>query len=817
MEIKLSEDLTLIVEYARQEALRTGSYGIAPDHLYLGILRHSDNNACDILRGLETDTDEFKHFIDSKIFTNESIPYEDEDNIKFSREAQNVLSLTVLEATRFKSPLADSQHLLLALCRTMSGYGTAYLRDTGIDYGRVLVFMQNNDLTASGGGRQDNRQDEAPGEGDAAGTPKEKAFSIEDFGYDVTRAAAEGRLDPVVGREEEMERVIEILGRRKKNNPMLVGEPGVGKSAIVEGIALRIAGGAVPEQMLGKRIISLDIASVVAGTKYRGDFEKRLKGIIKEISDNPDIILFIDEFHTIVGAGGASGSLDAANMLKPALARGEIQCIGATTAEEFRKIVEKDGALDRRFQKILVEPSDFAHSFGILKRIKGNYEEHHQVRYTDKALEACVRLSERYVTDRCLPDKAIDAMDEAGSMVHLGHFGHRRASNEVGPEDIAAVISRMTGIPAGKVAESESERLLRMKEKLSGKVIGQEEAVDTVVRAIHRNRAGIKDAGRPIGTFIFFGPTGVGKTLLAKEIAEYLFDSPDSLVRLDMSEYMEKFTVSRLIGAPPGYVGFDEGGQLSERVRRKPYSVVLLDEIEKAHPDIFNLLLQVLDEGRLTDSTGRTVSFRNTILIMTSNVGSREIEEYGNGVGFTTGGKDLSVNRKMILEKAVKKVFPPEFINRIDAQVFFRQLERQDLERITDVELKAVKERVKGAGFKLSVTPSAKRFVAEAGYDPQFGARPLKRALQKYVEDPVSEFIIGYRLAEAAGGRTGIVAKGRQDGDGNGSRTDTGAKGRQDGNDRRTASGAADAVVTIKVSLSADKSTTKVTSPQVTP
>lgn len=815
MEIKLSEDLTLIVEYARQEALRTGSYGIAPDHLYLGILRHSDNNACDILRGLETDTDEFKHFIDSKIFTNESIPYEDEDNIKFSREAQNVLSLTVLEATRFKSPLADSQHLLLALCRTLSGYGTAYLRDTGIDYGRVLVFMQNNDLTASGGGQQDNRQEEAPGEGDAAGTPKEKAFSIEDFGYDVTRAAAEGRLDPVVGREEEMERVIEILGRRKKNNPMLVGEPGVGKSAIVEGIALRIAGGAVPEQMLGKRIISLDIASVVAGTKYRGDFEKRLKGIIKEISENPDIILFIDEFHTIVGAGGASGSLDAANMLKPALARGEIQCIGATTAEEFRKIVEKDGALDRRFQKILVEPSDFAHSFGILKRIKGNYEEHHQVRYTDKALEACVRLSERYVTDRCLPDKAIDAMDEAGSMVHLGHFGHRRASNEVGPEDIAAVISRMTGIPAGKVAESESERLLRMKEKLSGKVIGQEEAVDTVVRAIHRNRAGIKDAGRPIGTFIFFGPTGVGKTLLAKEIAEYLFDSPDSLVRLDMSEYMEKFTVSRLIGAPPGYVGFDEGGQLSERVRRKPYSVVLLDEIEKAHPDIFNLLLQVLDEGRLTDSTGRTVSFRNTILIMTSNVGSREIEEYGNGVGFTTGGKDLSVNRKMILEKAVKKVFPPEFINRIDAQVFFRQLERQDLERITDVELKAVKERVKGAGFKLSVTPSAKRFVAEAGYDPQFGARPLKRALQKYVEDPVSEFIIGYRLAEAAGGRTGTVAKGRQDGIGR--QTATGANGRQDGNDRRTASGAADAVVTIKVSLSADKSTTTVTSPQVTP
>lgn len=814
MEIKLSDELAIIIEYARQEALRTGSYGIAPDHLYLGIIRHTDNNACDILKGLDTDLDEFKDFIDSKIFTNETIPYEDEDNIRLSREAQNVLSLSVLEATRFRSPLADSQHLLLALCRTLSGYGTAYLRDTGIDYGRVILFIKNNGMTtspnasgnASGSISGDGEQNGNPAEGPQEGK-QEQGTSIEDFGYDLTRAAIEGRLDPVVGREDEMERVIEILGRRKKNNPMLVGEPGVGKSAIVEGIALRIAEGSVPRQMLGKRIISLDIASVVAGTKYRGDFEKRLKGIIKNISDNPDIILFIDEFHTIVGAGGASGSLDAANMLKPALARGEIQCIGATTAEEFRKIVEKDGALDRRFQKITVDASDFAHSLGILKKIRGQYEEHHQVRYTDDALEACVRLSERYVTDRCLPDKAIDAMDEAGSMVHLGYFGHRRTSDEVTPEDIAAVISRMTGIPAGKVAESESSRLLRMKEKLSGKVIGQEEAIDTVVRAVHRNRAGIKDAGRPIGTFIFFGPTGVGKTLLAKEIAEYLFDSPDSLIRLDMSEYMEKFTVSRLIGAPPGYVGFDEGGQLSERVRRKPYSVVLLDEIEKAHPDIFNLLLQVLDEGRLTDSTGRTVSFRNTILIMTSNVGSREIEEYGNGVGFTTGGKDLSVNRKMILEKAVKKVFPPEFINRIDAQVFFRQLERKDLEAITDVELKAVKERVKAAGFKLTVTPSAKSFIAKEGYDPQFGVRPLKRAMQKYVEDPVSEFIIGYRLAEKASGR--MAAKTGKE------KTTRTGQGRlaKTGQGRTTRS---DNTVTIKVSLSQDKSTTIVDSPQIT-
>ena len=487
----------------------------------------------------------------------------------------------------------------------------------------------------------------------------------------------------------------------------------------------------------------MDLGSIVAGTKYRGDFEKRLKTIIKAAADDPNVILFIDEFHTIVGAGGASGSLDAANMLKPALARGEIQCIGATTMDEFRKIVEKDGALDRRFQKITVEHTDIAHSISILDRLKTNYEKHHNVIYTDEAIEACVKMSDRYITDRCLPDKAIDAMDETGSMVRLKN---PKGTGRVTAEDVAEIISKMTGIPSGRIAEGEGSKLLKMKDMLSRRIIGQEEAVDKVVRAIRRNRAGIKDPNKPIGTFLFFGPTGVGKTQLAKSLAEYLFDSEENMIRLDMSEYMEKFNVSRLIGAPPGYVGFEEGGQLSERVRRKPYCVVLLDEVEKAHPDVFNLLLQVLDEGRLTDSTGRTVSFRNTIVIMTSNVGSRELEEYGNGMGFSTSGQNVRNNRKTVLEKAVKKAFPPEFINRVDEQVFFNPLTKDDLAKIIDIELKGLKKRVKEAGFELTVTATAKRFVAEAGYDPSYGARPLKRAVQRYIEDPVSEHIIAERM-----------------------------------------------------------------------
>ena len=746
MEISISDELNSIINFSREEAMRTGSYGIAPDHLFLGILRHRENTAVDALRGAMIDLEEMKQFIDDKIFTNEHIPYSEIDKVSFSRGAQNALSFTILEATKIRSAQASSQHLLLALCKVGSSYGSTYLHDQGIDYGHIYRYLDKNELldkdTADMSDHSEE-EDETPRIHIRAVTEEKQEepqiSPLEEFGYDITQAAREGKLDPLVGREDEIQRVIQILGRRRKNNPMLVGDPGVGKSAIVEGIAIKIITGDTPPSLAGKRLISLDLGSIVAGTKYRGDFEKRLKSIINEVAANPDVILFIDEFHTIVGAGGASGSLDAANMLKPALARGDIQCIGATTLDEFRKIVEKDGALDRRFQKIMVEHTDIQHSISILDRLKTNYEKHHNVIYTDEAIEACVRMSDRYITDRCLPDKAIDAMDEAGSMVRLKN---PKKTGHVTAEDVASIISKMTGIPSGRIAEGEGNKLMKMKSKLQGRIIGQDDAIDKVVRAIQRNRAGIKDPGKPIGTFLFFGPTGVGKTQLAKALAEYLFDSEENMIRLDMSEYMEKFNVSRLIGAPPGYVGFEEGGQLSERVRRKPYCVVLLDEIEKAHPDVFNVLLQVMDEGRLTDSNGRTVSFRNTIVIMTSNVGSRELDEYGSGVGFSTSGRNVQGNRKAVLEKAVRKAFPPEFINRVDEQIFFNSLTKEDIEKIIDIELKGLKNRVKEAGFELSVTPSAKRFVAETGYDPSYGARPLKRAIQKHIEDPVSEHII---------------------------------------------------------------------------
>ena len=754
MEIGISDELNSIINYSREEAMRTGSYGIAPDHMFLGILRHRENTAVDALRGVVIDLEEMKQFIDTHIFTNEHIPYSDIDQVSFSRGAQNVLSYTILEATKLRSAQASSQHLLLALCRVGSSYGSTYLRDLGVDYARIFKYLDRNELLDRGTADKEASEEAAQEAEVDEETPQirikavvkegeQKQSPLEEFGYDITQAAREGKLDPLVGRDDEIQRVIQILGRRRKNNPMLVGDPGVGKSAIVEGIAIKIVTGDIPPVLADKRLISLDLGSIVAGTKYRGDFEKRLKSIITEAAESPDVILFIDEFHTIVGAGGASGSLDAANMLKPALARGDIQCIGATTLEEFRKIVEKDGALDRRFQKIVVEHTDIPHSISILDRLKTNYEKHHNVIYTDGAIEACVRMSERYITDRCLPDKAIDAMDEAGSMVRLKN---PKKTGHVTAEDVACVISKMTGIPSGRVAENEGSRLLKMREILQKRIIGQDEAIDKVVRSIQRNRAGIKDPHKPIGTFLFFGPTGVGKTQLAKSLAEYLFDSEENMIRLDMSEYMEKFNVSRLIGAPPGYVGFEEGGQLSERVRRKPYCVVLLDEIEKAHPDVFNLLLQVMDEGRLTDSNGRTVSFRNTIVIMTSNVGSRELEEYGNGVGFSTAGRNISGNRRNVLEKAVKKAFPPEFINRVDEQVFFSALSKEDIEKIIDIELRGLKRRVKEAGFDLVVTAAAKRFVAEEGYDPSYGARPLKRAIQKHIEDPVSEQIITDRM-----------------------------------------------------------------------
>ena len=745
MQLQISDDLNLVIKYAREEAMRTGSYGIGPDHLFLGIIRHEENAAFTTLRNLGVEPADLKAFIDQRIFTGETIPYEQIEHIAFSRQAQNVLSITVMEASRLKSPQAMPQHLLLALCRTTESYGQVFQRSHGIDYGRLLAVMEDEGLLRPKEVEKPREQQTSQGSTEEEGE-QEKKLDIEEFAYDLTRAAREGKLDPVVGRDAEISRVIEILGRRKKNNPMLIGEPGVGKSAIVEGIALKIATGNISAALAKKRILSLDIASVVAGTKYRGDFEKRLKSIIKEAGENPDIILFIDEFHTIVGAGGASGSLDAANMLKPALARGEFQCIGATTLDEFTKIVEKDGALDRRFQKIVVEATTVAQSIEILKQLKPKYEEFHGIRYTEEAVEAAVRLTDRYITDRSLPDKAIDALDEAGSMVRLSLSGKKGHEKVVEADDIASVVSKMTGIPVNKVAESEGNRILKMRQRLKERIIGQDEAVETVVRAIQRNRAGLKDPHRPIGTFLFFGPTGVGKTQLARSLAEYLFDSEDNMVRIDMSEYMEKFSVSRLIGAPPGYVGYEEGGQLSERVRRKPYCVVLLDEIEKAHPDIFNLLLQVLDEGRLTDSNGRVVDFKNTIVIMTSNVGSREVEEYGSGIGFATAGRSVDMDRKSVVEKAVKKAFPPEFINRVDGQVYFNSLDRDAIEQIIDIELKDLRARALEAGYKLTITPTAKRFIADAGYDPAYGARPLKRAIGRYVEDPVSEFIIGDRV-----------------------------------------------------------------------
>lgn len=755
MTIKISDELNLILNFAREEAMRTGSYGIGPDHLMLGLIRHGDNQACELLKYLDVDLQEMKQFIDAKIFTNEHIPYSDIDKINFSRGAHNVLSFTILEATRMRSAEAGCTHLLLALARTSGCYTSAWFHDTGIDYGRILDAVEKTGLLSSHGdtsSEENQAEDTAPKsmlkmEAMVEDAPLEEGKSmIEEFGYDITQAAENGELDPVVGRDEEIARVVQILGRRRKNSPMLIGEPGVGKSAIVEGIAARIVTGKVPPALSGKRIISLDIASVVAGTRYRGDFEKRLKGIIAEISGNPDIILFIDEFHTIVGAGGASGSLDAANMLKPALARGEIQCIGATTMEEFTKIVEKDGALDRRFQKIIIEPADVKYTISILNNLKSNYEEHHGVHYSDEAIEACARLSDRYITDRCLPDKAIDAMDESGSMVRI-RKSRRGGTDTVKAADVAKIISQMSGVPAGRVAEGEGQKLMKMESVLQNRIIGQNAAIDTVVRAIRRGRAGIANPNRPIGSFLFFGPTGVGKTQLAKSIADYLFDSEDNLVRIDMSEYAEKFNATRLVGAPPGYVGFEEGGQLSEQVRRKPYCVVLLDEIEKAHPDIFNLLLQVLDEGRLTDSNGRSVNFRNTIVIMTSNVGSREVDEYGKGLGFASASKNIQADRTAVIGKAVKKTFPPEFINRVDELVYFNSLTRADLAKIIDIEIRELRARVAEAGFKISISTAAKNFVAEAGYDPSYGARPLKRAIRKYIEDPISEFIIADRMA----------------------------------------------------------------------
>ena len=741
MEMKFSDELNAVFSFSREEAMRTGNYGIEPDHLVLGLLRHANNDAFRAMVDCGVDTVQLKQLIDSRISTNREIPFSQLENISLSRSAQNIVSLTLLEARRDECTECAPVHLLLAIVRVEAGYGAAYLRDNWqLDYGRLQKFIGDNyPHKGSGAQREDcSRMRESPDDNGAM--PSEEPVSLQSFGYFLTEEAAKGNLDPVHGRDAEIERVIQILGRRRKNNPMLVGDAGVGKSAIVEGIAIRIANNQVPESIAGKKIFSLDLASVVAGTKFRGEFEKRLKAILNFIAGRDDIILFIDEFHTIVGAGKSEGGLDAANIIKPSLARGEIQCIGATTVEEFTRFVEKDGALDRRFQKVVVNHTDADETLAILHLLAPRYEEHHKVNFPVEALDACVRLSDRYVSARCQPDKAIDLMDEAGSMVRL----KRGCGAVVGVDDIALVVSKITGIPVGKVARSEGERLMNMAAALKKEVVGQDEAIDKLCRAICRSRAGIRNPKRPIGSFLLMGPTGVGKTLLAKKLAEYLFDREDSLVRIDMSEYMEKFSVSRLLGAPPGYVGFDDNGQLTEAVRHNPYCVVLLDEMEKAHPDVFNLLLQVMDEGRLTDSHGRSVSFLNAIIIMTSNVGSTQVAMRGGGVGFEK--MQVSQFNDSIIRNELSRTFPPEFLGRLDDTILFNNLSRGDISTIVDIEIEKIRSRVREAGFKLCVSHDTRERLVSEGYNPKYGARPLRKAMLSLVEDPVSEKLIKLRL-----------------------------------------------------------------------
>ena len=787
-----SNEIKIVLNYALEEAARLGSYIATPDHLFLGILRCRESEAVKILEGLGVDTRKVKKEIEDKIAAPAPIPFGQRGSISLSEKSQDIL----LSCQRMHGPDAAAAQLMAEIFMQWHGACTTALENSNIPLdklpGKLREMMEQAMASAAEDG---DAGEETSAAGTAAGRGADRKSLIESYGYDLTRAALSGELDPVVGRQAEIERLAQILSRRKKNNPVLIGESGAGKSAVVEGLALRIASKDVPRSLLSKRILSLDMGSLVAGTKYRGQFEERVKAILAEIKKNPDIILFIDELHTIVGAGSSPGSLDAANLLKPALARGQIQCIGATTLDEYREHIEKDAALERRFQKILVEPTDYAQTLAILEGIKDRYEAYHRVHYTEAAVKACISLSQRYISDRCLPDKAIDVLDEAGARVHIGDMKgdgdsvrlehslepvraekrkaaqagdfkraaelHRQeqaqealvaaaeaaeageeAYRTVDEETVARVVSVMTNIPVCKVAEQEGARLRKMEEVLRGEVVGQDEALSRVVKAIRRNRAGLKDPNKPIGTFLFLGPTGVGKTHLAKKIAEYLFDSSDNIIRIDMSEYGEKFSSSRLIGAPPGYVGYNEGGQLSEQVRRKPYSVILLDEVEKAHPDIFNLLLQVLDEGRLTDSAGRYVDFRNTVLIMTSNVGSREVKDFGRGIGFPTGSDDRTASHNALIDKALGKVFTPEFLNRLDERIYFNALTQDDIYRIIDIELRGLLGRMKELGYALTIGKTARKFIADVGYDPKFGARPLKRAIQRYVEDPVSEVII---------------------------------------------------------------------------
>jgi ATP-dependent Clp protease ATP-binding subunit ClpC len=807
MDSQFSQKVKDILGYSKEEAIRLGNSHISPEHLFLGILRDGEGIAVDILMNQGVDLMVLKGSLEKSIKVESPVPVADHEVIPLLRSTERILKLVYLEAKSLKSPTIETEHLLLAILKDENALVTRFLSEMDVDYQSVKKMVEAGSPTAKADYPRDE-DDEGqgfgqPGKGQPGAPSGPKSSSdtpvLDNFGIDLTKAAEEGRLDPVVGREREIERLAQILSRRKKNNPVLIGEPGVGKSAIAEGLALRITKKNVSRVLFNKRVVALDLASIVAGTKYRGQFEERMKAILNELSKNDNIILFIDEIHTIVGAGGATGSLDAANMLKPALARGEIQCIGATTLDDYRQHIEKDGALERRFQKVIVEPTSIEETIHILHNIKERYEEHHNVTYTDDAIEACVRLTNRYISDRNLPDKAIDALDESGSRVHISNIvvpekiltlekqfeetkkekmtavknqNFEKAASfrdrekdlldlielekkkwekelsvnreTVDAEKVAEVVAMMTGVPVQRIAQTEGKRLLNMADELRGSVIGQDEAIQKVVKSIQRNRAGLKDPNKPIGTFIFLGPTGVGKTQLAKVLAKFLFDTTDNLVRIDMSEYMEKFSVSRLVGAPPGYVGYEEGGQLTEKVRRKPYSVVLLDEIEKAHPDVFHILLQVLDEGQLTDSLGRRVDFRNTIVILTSNIGSRQIADFGHGIGFDTQAKKSTRDEqtRSILQKALQKTFAPEFLNRIDDVIMFNSLGKEEINKIIDLELKGLYDRVKALGYQLKIASAARDFIAERGFDANYGARPLKRAIQKYLEDPMAEVLI---------------------------------------------------------------------------
>ena len=816
MNNQFTQRVSDIIMYSKEEANRLRNSYIGPEHLLLGLIREGEGKAIEILFNLQINLQDIKNQLETIVKNNAENDTTYDENISFNEKASKVLKLCILEAKLLRNIAADSEHILLAIMKVKDNAAFHVLESNGVTYEKIKLTLQpdthaglgfsededeDEDIRQSPSGNKSNaaQQQARP----AQKKPANDTPVLDNFGTDMTKAAEEGKLDPVVGRVKEIERLAQILSRRKKNNPILIGEPGVGKSAIVEGLALRIVEKKVSRILFDKRVIALDMTAVVAGTKYRGQFEERIRSILNELKKNPNIILFIDEIHTIVGAGSAAGSMDAANMLKPALARGEIQCIGATTLDEYRQNIEKDGALERRFQKVIVEPTTAEETLQILKNIKDKYEDHHNVNYTDAALEACVKLTDRYITDRNFPDKAIDALDEAGSRVHLTNItapkeieeqeklidemkslkneavrlqnfelaaSYRDKEKEytnqldtlkeewekslkenretVDDEQIAEVVSMMSGVPVQRMAQAEGMKLLGMKDDLLSKVIGQDKAIATLVKAIQRSRVGLKDPNKPIGTFMFLGPTGVGKTHLAKELAKLMFGSADALIRIDMSEYMEKFTVSRLVGAPPGYVGYEEGGQLTEKVRRKPYSIVLLDEIEKAHPDVFNILLQVMDEGRLTDSYGRTVDFKNTIVIMTSNIGTRQLKEFGKGIGFAaqvrTDDKEYS---RSVITKALNKSFAPEFINRLDEIITFDQLDLDALTRIIDIELKGLYSRVKNIGYKLVIDEDAKKFVATKGYDVQFGARPLKRAIQNNLEDGISELILGSEMA----------------------------------------------------------------------